>query len=125
MIKKDEDNIGFAESIESTDAINADFYGKFQFPWVPTAFDSPSDPNFETVMLNQSVGSWDDSLIPTNPRIWVAGCGTNQAIFTALRFPKATILATDLSTRSLETSSSTGAQLGISNVEFRQESINN
>ncbi len=125
MITNDEDNIGLAESVESTDAINSDFYGRFQFPWAPTAFDTPTDPNFETIMLNQSVGSWDHSLIPSNSRIWVAGCGTNQAIFTALRFPNATILATDLSTRSLDTSSNTAAQLGISNVEFRRESINN
>ena len=125
MITNDEDNIGFAESVESTDAINSDFYGRFQFPWAPTAFDTPTDPNFETIMLNQSVGSWDHSLIPTNPRIWVAGCGTNQAIFTALRFPNSTIVATDLSTRSLETSTNTAAHLGISNVEFRRESINN
>jgi SAM-dependent methyltransferase len=125
MITKDENNIGFAESIESTDAINADFYGRFQFPWAPTAFDSPTDPDFETIMLNQSLGSWDHSLIPINPKIWVAGCGTNQAIFTALRFPKATILGTDLSTTSLETSTTTAGHLGISNVEFRRESINN
>jgi len=125
MITRDEDNIGFAESIESTDAINADFYGRFQFPWAPTAFDSPTDSDFETVMLNQSLGSWDHSLIPANQKIWVAGCGTNQAIFTALRFPKATILATDLSTTSLQTSTITAGDLGISNVEFRRESINN
>ena len=117
--------MGFANSVESTDAINADFYGRFQFPWAPTAFDSPTDPNFETVMLNQSLGSWDNSIIPSHPKIWVAGCGTNQAIFTALRFPQATILGTDLSTRSLETSTTTAGQLGISNVEFRRESINN
>ena len=125
MNTHDEDNTGFAHSIESTDAINADFYGRFQFPWAPTAFDSPIDADFETVMLNQSLGSWDHSLIPANPNIWVAGCGTNQAIFTALRFPKATILGTDLSTTSLQTSTTTARCLGISNVEFRRESINN
>ena len=124
MANNDEDNIGFARSIESTDSLNANFYGRFQFPWAPSAFDAPTDPEFETVMLNQSLGSWDHSLVPANPRIWVAGCGTNQAIFTALRFPNATILGTDLSTTSLETSADTARQLGISNVEFRRQSIN-
>jgi SAM-dependent methyltransferase len=124
MANTDEDNIGFAESIESTDSLNANFYGRFQFPWAPSAFDAPTDPEFETVMLNQSVGSWDHSLVPANPKIWVAGCGTNQAVFTALRFPNATILGTDLSTTSLETSAKTARQLAISNVEFRRESIN-
>ncbi|HZE69986.1 MAG TPA: class I SAM-dependent methyltransferase [Pyrinomonadaceae bacterium] len=124
MTSKDENNIDFAQSIESTDALNANFYGRFQFPWIPAAFDTPTDPAFETVMLNQSLGSWDQSLIPAKPKIWVAGCGTNQAIFTALRFPNATILGTDLSTTSLETSTITARQLGISNVEFSRESIN-
>ena len=124
MANHDEDNTGFARSIESTDSLNANFYGRFQFPWAPSAFDAATDPNFETVMLNQSLGSWDHSLVPANPRIWVAGCGTNQAIFTALRFPKATILGTDLSATSLEESAATADQLGISNVEFRRESIN-
>jgi SAM-dependent methyltransferase len=124
MANNDEDNIGFARSIESTDSLNASFYGRFQFPWAPSAFDAATDPEFETVMLNQSLGSWDHSLVPANPKIWVAGCGTNQAIFTALRFPDATILGTDLSTTSLSTSALTAHQLGISNVEFRRESIN-
>ena len=124
MANNDEDNIGFARSIESTDSLNANFYGRFQFPWAPSAFDAATDPEFETVMLNQSLGSWDHSLVPANPRIWVAGCGTNQAIFTALRFPNATILGTDLSPTSLETSAVTARQLGISNVEFRRETIN-
>ena len=124
MANSDEDNIGFARSIEWTDSLNANFYGRFQFPWAPSAFDAAMDPEFETVMLNQSLGSWDHSLVPANPKIWVAGCGTNQAIFTALRFPNATILATDLSTTSLDTSAATARQLEISNVEFRRESIN-
>jgi len=124
MANNDEDNIGFARSIESTDSLNANFYGRFQFPWAPSAFDAATDAQFETVMLNQSLGSWDHSLVPANPRIWVAGCGTNQAIFTALRFPNATILGTDLSSTSLETSADTARQLGITNVEFRRESIN-
>ena len=124
MANTDEDNTGFAESIDSTDSLNANFYGRFQFPWAPAAFDAPTDSNFETVMLNQSLGSWDHSVIPANPKIWVAGCGTNQAIFTALRFPNATILGTDLSTTSLETSATAARQLELSNVEFRRESIN-
>lgn len=124
MPNNDEDNIGFARSIDSTDSLNARFYGRFQFPWTPSAFDAATDPEFETVMLNQSLGSWDHSLVPANPKIWVAGCGTNQGIFTALRFPNATILGTDLSPASLETSTDTARQLGLQNVEFRQQSIN-
>src|SRR6185503_12679728 len=63
-------------------------------------------------------------VVPRSPKIWIAGCGTNQAVITALRFPAATIVASDLSVTSLQTSAGTAKQLGIANVEFRNESIN-
>lgn len=106
------------------DAINAKFYGRFPFPWLPQVFSCPTDPDFETLMLNQSIGSWNHSAIPRSPHIWVAGCGTNQAIYTALRFPKAEIVASDISTTSLELSARTASQLGITNLTFREGSIN-
>src|SRR5262245_7328453 len=123
-MRGDEENLGLATSTASVDAINANFYGRFQFPYPPVAFDKPINPGFETLMLNQSLGSWDHSRIPANSRIWIAGCGTNQPVFTGLRFPNAEILATDLSAQSLETASRNARSLGVSNVEFKQESIN-
>lgn len=125
MRSSDEGNLSFAESGKAVDAINSKFYGRFQYPWAPMAFDSLTDAQFENAMLNQTVGSWNHSVIPKYPKIWIAGCGTNQAVFTALRFPKATVLGSDLSLESLETSARTARQLGISNLELRQESINN
>jgi SAM-dependent methyltransferase len=125
MKSSDDGNLIFAESSEAVDALNSKFYGRFQYPWAPMAFDSLTDPQFETVMLNQTIGSWRKPfVIPQYPKIWVAGCGTNQAVFTALRFPKAVVLGSDLSITSLETSARTAKQLGISNLELRQESIN-
>src|SRR5581483_3307119 len=123
-MRKDEENLGFAQSSESVDAINAKFYGRFQFPWPPLTFSKPTEPDFEAIMLNQSIGSWDHSVVPTEAKIWVAGCGTNQAIFTALRFPKAQILGTDLSVTSLETAARNARNLGIANLELKEESIN-
>lgn len=123
-MRRDEDNLVLAHSTDSVDAINATFYGRFQFPWPPLTFSKPTQPDLEAVMLNQSLGSWNRSIVPTEPKIWVAGCGTNQAIFTALRFPKATILGTDLSAPSLETASQNARTLGISNLELKEESIN-
>jgi len=123
-VKSDEENLRLATSTESVDAINAKFYGRFQFPYPPVAFDKPIDRAFESLMLNQSLGSWDHSRIPSNPRIWIAGCGTNQAVFTALRFPDADITATDLSAQSLETAARNARSLDICNVKFKQETIN-
>jgi SAM-dependent methyltransferase len=124
MSRRDIDNLALATSTESVDKLNALFYRRFPYPWLPGKFDYLEDPNFETVMLNQSLGYWDQSVIPENPRIWVAGCGTNQAIFTALKFPKATVTGSDVSDKSLALCANSAKQLGISNLELKQESIN-
>ncbi|HKX33398.1 MAG TPA: class I SAM-dependent methyltransferase, partial [Blastocatellia bacterium] len=124
MIASDEENLVLVESTARVDSINKTFYEKFQYPWAPLYFDCPIDPDFETVMLNQSIGGWGQSVIPQEPRIWVAGCGTNQAIFTALRFPRASVLGSDLSSTSLQAAADNARQLGISNLQLREESIN-
>jgi len=124
MLPTDEQNLPLAVSAESVDTVNAEFYGRFQYPWRPMAFDCVNDPDFEAVMLNQSLGSWDHSMLPRQPKIWVAGCGTNQAVFTALRFPNSTVLGSDLSSTSLETARNTARMLGVTNLSFRQESLN-
>ncbi len=124
-MKIDDHNIRLAQDTESVDSINAKFYGRFQFPHAPASFYAPDDPSFETIMLNQSIGSWNQSVLPRKPKIWVAGCGTNQSVYTALRFPDATIVASDLSGPSLARSAKTARQLNVSRIEFRQESINN
>jgi SAM-dependent methyltransferase len=112
------------ESAGAVDAMNARFYGKYPFPWRPARFDYVVDPAFETIMLNQGIGDFTHSIIPRRAKIWVAGCGTNQAVFTALRFPEATIIATDLSEQSLEIASGTARGLGIKNLQLKRESIN-
>jgi len=124
MLLADEQNLQLAVSAESVDTVNAEFYGRFQYPWRPMAFDCVTDPDFEAVMLNQSLGSWDNSMLPRQPKIWVAGCGTNQAVFTALRFPNAVVLGSDLSSTSLETARSTARMLGLTNLSLRQETLN-
>src|SRR5947207_4775229 len=124
MLLADEQNLQLAVSAESVDTVNAEFYGRFQYPWRPMAFDCVTDPDFEAVMLNQSLGSWDHSMLSGQPKIWVAGCGTNQAVFTALRFPNAVVLGSDLSSTSLETARSTARMLGLTNLRLRQETLN-
>lgn len=124
MIRSDEDNLELVESADDVDALNAKFYGRFPFPWLPQVFNYPTDPDFETFMLNQSIGSWNHSAVPRSPNIWVAGCGTNQAIFTALRFPNAAVTASDISAAALTLSACTAKQLGITNLTFREESLN-
>jgi SAM-dependent methyltransferase len=123
-MKSDTENIGLADSTDYVDETNAKFYGRFQFPWVPMTFHRLTDPDFETVMLNQSIGAWQKPVVPHEPRIWVAGCGTNQAVYTALRFPRAAVLGSDLSANSLGKAARQAKQLGITNLELKEESIN-
>lgn len=117
-------NLNLAESQEAVDKINKKFYERFNFPPLPVMFESISDPNFGTMMLNQDVGSFRHDRIPRAPRIWIAGCGTNQSVYTALKFPQAEILGTDISTVSLETCERSARQLGIDNLTLKEESIN-
>lgn len=124
MAKSDDENLVLAESVDAVDEINARFYDRLPFPWLPMKFDYLTDPYFEVSMLNQNIGAWGHTVVPKNPRIWVAGCGTSQAIFTALRFPKATVLGSDLSGTTLRICAGIARNLGISNLELRKESIN-
>lgn len=124
MVKTDDENLVLAESTQVVDDLNSKFYGRFPYPWRPLKLDILSDPDFETIMLNQDIGDWQHKTISKQQNIWVAGCGTNQAVITALRFPKAQVLGSDLSQQSLEISSQIAEELGISNLQLKQESLN-
>jgi SAM-dependent methyltransferase len=123
-MKSDDGNVVLAESPEVVDQLNAHFYGKFPFPWRPMKLDRLVDSQFQTRMFNQNLGDWAHQTLPGRPKIWVAGCGTNQAVITALNFPEAQVIGSDLSKPSLELGASTALELGVKNLELRCESIN-
>lgn len=106
------------------DRVNRDFYGRFNYPWLPMVLPAPNDPGFMAKFLCQEAGDFDAHSLPADGRIWVAGCGTNQAVLTALRFPQAQVLGTDISTRSLEVAARTAAQLGLTNLTLQEASLN-
>lgn len=56
----------------------------------------------------------------TRPRIWVTGCGTFQPYVIALANPQADIIATDISTRSLDLAERRCRFYGLKNVIFEQ-----
>ncbi|MDC3954777.1 amino acid adenylation domain-containing protein [Polyangium jinanense] len=122
--RSDEENLPSAESIAAVDDMVGDFYSRFPWPWNSSKFETLADPDFETVMVSQEVGDYEHRALPREASIWVAGCGTNQALLTALRFPKARVLGTDLSTKSLEICAESAAELGVKNLELKLESIN-
>jgi SAM-dependent methyltransferase len=117
-------NLMGALSQATSDAANREFYGQITYPWPQMTYPTYADPHCGTVFLNQEIGDWTHTRIPLRPRIWIAGCGSNQATLTALKFPAADILATDISAPSLAVCERNLSQLGIKNVKLEEQSIN-
>jgi len=116
-------NLTLAESPGKVDQINKTFYGRFNYPWPPSIL-LAYPAGISHLFLNQSIGYYGGRRIPQNPKIWVAGCGTNQALFTALRFPDAEVLGTDLSTNSLSVCKKNADQIGVANLRLEEKSLN-
>jgi 2-polyprenyl-3-methyl-5-hydroxy-6-metoxy-1,4-benzoquinol methylase len=120
----DAQNLQLATSTAEVDALNAEFYGIIRYPWPPFYFERLTDRRFWADMLDQDLGRRDAPVLPgEGARVWVAGCGTNQAVITALMFPDARVVGTDVSAGSLEVAERSAAQLGVGNLELRNESI--
>ncbi len=113
-----------ATNSEAIDRVNAAFYDRFPYPWRAHVLEQPVDADFTRKILNQDVGCWRHDRVPRKPSIWVAGCGTNQAVITALNFPDSAVVGSDLSDSSLATAEDTAKALGIENLELRRESLN-
>lgn len=123
MHKNDEFNIEYVKSDIKADAINKTFYEKFNYPWPPSSLLSIQDNGLINI-LNQDIGDFTHSRIPQKAKIWIAGCGTNQALITALRFPQAEVLGTDISTVSLHTCYNNAKSIGVNNLRLEAKSIN-
>jgi SAM-dependent methyltransferase len=117
-------NLMGALSQATVDAANREFYGKLTYPWPQMTYPIYADPHCGTVFLNQENGDFTHTRIPARPRIWVAGCGSNQATLTAVKFPLAEIVATDISAPSLAVCEKNLAQVGAKNVTLKEQSIN-
>ncbi len=117
-------NLMGALSQPAVDAANRQFYGNLTYPWPQITYPTYADPHWATVFMNQELGDWTHTRVPQRPRIWVAGCGSNQATLMALKYPAAEIVATDISTPSLAVCEKNLAQVGAKNVTLREQSIN-
>lgn len=118
------DELTHLNAITRVDARNAEFYGLFPYPWPPASFSYYTDPDLGRLLLHQDIGDYLHRTFPKQMNIWVAGCGTNQAVYTALTYPNARIVGSDLSETSLEVAENTARQFGLSNLSLRHESIN-
>jgi SAM-dependent methyltransferase len=119
----DDENLALAESPAAVDDLNARFYSEFPYPWRPPRLEYRVDRDLDRVMVNHGIGDWRAETIPKTARVWVAGCGTNQAVLTALRFPWAHVIGSDVSPQSLALTAQSAENLALSNLELRRESI--
>jgi SAM-dependent methyltransferase len=119
-----EQNLSLVESHSDIDAINAEFYNKYPFPPRAYRLERSLDPEFHRIFLCQDVGDWRHRSVPSQATVWVAGCGTNQALITALAFPRASVIGSDISAASLDIAAQGARQLSLSNLDLRQESLN-
>jgi len=106
--------------ISSQEHTIGSFYEAFPYPWRPMYFETISDPQFYPTLIRQEMARPQLSEFRD---IWVAGCGTNQALITALQFPNAHILGTDVSARSLEICENNAKSVGVSNLKLEQQGI--
>ncbi|HEY5986132.1 MAG TPA: methyltransferase domain-containing protein, partial [Streptosporangiaceae bacterium] len=119
----DEYNVADAGSAARVDELNSRFYGEFPFPEPEDRFVRYEDPGFWQLMVNQELGYFGNGPLRSGMKIWVAGCGTNQGIQVALRFPDCQVYATDISPTSLRIAEQAARSLGIANIHFERRSI--
>lgn len=109
-----------AQPLSNHEETISSFYGTFPFPWRPSYFDAVDDPMFHTTLLRQETGRRE---LEHFDRIWVAGCGTNQALMIALQFPNSVVLGTDVAAQSLDICHQNASQLGVTNLRLEQQGI--
>lgn len=95
----------------------AEFYDQHPYPTKQTSFVRPVDPEFWAPFPYQDVGHWSRR-VDANTRVLVVGCGTNQAIEVALRWPMAKVDAFDASARTIEHVEGVRKRLGLENLRL-------
>jgi ubiquinone/menaquinone biosynthesis C-methylase UbiE len=91
---------------------------------VQTQYEEFPYPRWQTTALHASLPDEIRSIIPANPQVLIAGCGTGlEAIETALSMPDAHILAVDLSRSSLSYGMRKAQEMNVKNITFRQGDI--
>ncbi|GIH27656.1 hypothetical protein Aph01nite_59660 [Acrocarpospora phusangensis] len=100
-----------------------DFYSEFPYPWHVARLARCGDPALYPALVSQEVGDYGHRRLPPDCRIWVPGCGVNQALMTALRFPAAHVVGSDVSEESLRMCAAAAEQVGAGNLELREEGI--
>lgn len=104
------------------DEVVTRLYETYPFPRF-TTLSVPSPEGYALGRLNYVLRRRRESRLRQDFTMWIAGCGTMQTALWAASFPKARILATDLSEPSLRVAARAVSELGARNVEFLREDL--
>ncbi len=97
-------------------------YEKFPFPHVSRLEIEDSEHDLRA-SFNHEFNLQGSRRLEPGCTIWVPGCGTRWAVMLALQFKDARIIASDLSKTSINAQAALAENLGVSNIEFRNEDL--
>lgn len=95
------------------------FYDAFPYPAVKRIV-QPLSPVHTAGVLNELLRRRPSDALSSTPRVWVAGCGTQQGSTWGLTFPGGEVLATDVSNATLARARDVAAKLGARTTFARQ-----
>lgn len=121
----DSQNIEFATDDSRVEKLLTAFHEVLPWPWKPVRLRFPLDADFFPRALNSALGYLRDPIVPASgARIWVAGSGIVQAVQTALDYPDAQVVGSNISHREVVMTQEIATQVDVPNLEIREESIN-
>ncbi len=100
----------------------ARFYRRFPYPRL-SVLRQLHPGHFALARLHHVLRRRAADRLPDRPKIWIPGAGTTLALHTALNFPQASVLATDLSSSSLAISQRLAEALGLRNIVFEVQDL--
>lgn len=100
----------------------AQFYRRFPYPRL-SVLRQIHPGHFSVARLNYVLGRRRQHRLPERLKIWIPGAGTTLALQTALNFPQASVLATDLSSQSLAIARALAGELGLTNITFEVQDL--
>ena len=99
-------------------------YDVFPYPTV-TSLSYPLPIGFKRSAIDMLLRRRRSARLPPDAKIWIAGCGTQQASLWGMCFPEGKVLASDISTKTLEQAATLATNLGADNVVFEQRDLMN
>lgn len=95
-------------------------YDAFPYP-DPVELRPPRSPHHAAGVLSYLARRRESDSLGAAPRVWVAGCGTQQASTWALTFPHGSVLGTDISDATLEEAERVAGHVGASPTLVRHD----